>query len=86
MIRLTPAEFRLLDYVSGDSPNLSRPNLATITEVKPASVSRILTGLKKRGLVTVTYGNNRRIETLVPTFFVKRNVTCYLGYPQWQSS
>ena len=86
MIRLTPAEFRLLNYVSGDSPDLSRLSLATVTEVTPDSVSRILTGLKKRGLVTVKYGDNRRIEALVPTFFVKRNVTCYLGYPQWQKS
>lgn len=84
MIRLTPAEFRLLNYVSGDSPDLSRLSLATVTEVTPDSVSRILTGLKKRGLVSVTYADHRRIEALVPTFFVKKNVTCYLGYPQWQ--
>ncbi len=86
MIRLTPAEFRLLSYVSGDSPDLSRSSLAAVTEVQPASVSRILTGLKKRGLVTVEYGDHRHIEAVIPSFFVKRNVTCYLGYPQWQSS
>ena len=82
MVRLTPSEFLLLDYATGDSPNLSRDSLSAATGLSPNSVSRLLTNLKKRGLVTVTYGNNRRIQALVPTFYVKRNVTFYLGYPQ----
>lgn len=82
MVRLSPSEYLLLDYAIGDSPDLSRKSLSAATGLSPNSVSRLLTSLKKRGLVTVTYGDHRRIEALVPTFVIKRNVTFYLGYPQ----
>ncbi|TDJ27187.1 MAG: helix-turn-helix domain-containing protein [Gammaproteobacteria bacterium] len=82
MVRLTPSEFLLLEYATGDSPNLSRDSLSDACGLSPNSVSRLLTSLKKRGLVSVKYGLNRRIESLTPTFPVERNVGFYLGYPQ----
>ena len=86
MVRLTPPEYLLLDYVSGDSPDLSRPSLAAASGVIPVSVSRILRSLQDRGLVIVTHGPNRRIQSLVPTFAVKRGVSCYIGFPRQDST
>jgi DNA-binding MarR family transcriptional regulator len=85
MIRLSRREHDLLAYAQTDSADLSRDNLATVANVIPVSVGRILTALRKRGLVTIERGPNRRILSITPTFEMARNVTFYVGNPSRKS-
>ena len=71
----------MLRYAQTDSPDLSRDKLAAIADVVPVSVGRILTALRKRGLVNIERGPNRRIMSIAPTFEFARNVTFYVGNP-----
>ena len=81
MIRISPREYRLLRYAQTDSPDLSRDNLATVADVVPVSIGRILTALRSRGLVTIKRGQNRRILAIEPTFEFVRNKVFYIGHP-----
>ena len=81
MIRISRNEHALLAYAQTVGADLSRDNLAAVAGVIPVSVGRILTALRKRGLITVTRGPNRRILSITPTFEFKKGETFWVGHP-----
>lgn len=81
MIRISPREYRLLRYAQTDSPDLSRDNLAAVAKCVPVSIGRILTALRKRGLITIKRGPNRKILAIETTFEFVRNKAFYVDNP-----
>lgn len=68
MIIINRRERALLEHVTSADPNLSRPHLAEVISAEPESVSRLLSRLRRRGLINVTYGPHRRITSITPAF------------------
>ena len=85
MIYISPTEFRLLRHAVEPDADLSRPALAEATMVDdPTSVSRILTRLRKRGLITIERGNHRRITKIQTTFPFVRGEGFWVQNPRPQ--
>lgn len=80
MVRLSPAEYRLLRYVTGAPPvDLSRSALAAAAELTPNSVSRILRGLLERGVVLeIVRGPHRRIVGVKAALVPQRNINVFV--------
>ena len=80
MLRLTPAEFRLLSYVTQPDPDLSRDGLAKAGGTSPNNLSALIGKLKRRGLITVERGLFNRITKIDASLKPKRIVNCVVGY------
>ena len=68
MIYLTPVEYRLIRHSQQADADLSRAALANAARIADVSVGRILTRLRKRGLIEIKRGQNRKILAIVPQF------------------
>ena len=68
MIFLTPPEYKLLEYAVTPDADLARPAIAEAVGVLPASIGRILTRLRGRGLIEIQRGRHNKFLSITPTF------------------
>ena len=68
MIFLTRPEHKLLACALSPDADLSRDAIAEAVGVRPTSIGRILTRLRKAGLITISRGPHNVILKIEPTF------------------